>query len=184
MILKTGEFNVSILTEDAPFKIFQHFGFQSGRDTDKFDGTFPAARSANGLAYLTEYANAFISAKVIDALDYGTHTPVSYTHLDVYKRQLHALHKASLLFFSAPLSSALWDLLSRSPASPHDFSDSIPAPFRLPDPAVCEKNGTYMFPQQRSIPDPGSASRSTAGAFSSLFSFYFCVCLLYTSRCV
>ena len=74
MILKTGEFNVSILTEDAPFKIFQHFGFQSGRDTDKFDGTFPAARSANGLAYLTEYANAFISAKVIDALDYGTHT--------------------------------------------------------------------------------------------------------------
>lgn len=73
MILKTGQFNVSVLTEAVPFKIFQHFGFQSGRDVDKF-ADMEYARSANGLAYIPQYSNACISGKVIDALDYGTHT--------------------------------------------------------------------------------------------------------------
>lgn len=74
MILKTGMFNVSVLTEDVPFKVFQHFGFQSGREADKFDGSIKAVRSRNGVVYLPDYTNAFISGKVIDALDYGTHT--------------------------------------------------------------------------------------------------------------
>lgn len=74
MIQKTGVFNVSVLSEDVPFKIFQQFGFQSGRDADKFAGMATQTRSANGLRYLSEYTNAFISAKVISAEDYGTHT--------------------------------------------------------------------------------------------------------------
>lgn len=73
MIRKTGVFNVSVLTESAPFGLFKQFGFQSGREADKFgDKEYP--RSSNGLYYLTEHANAVISAKVVDALDYGTHT--------------------------------------------------------------------------------------------------------------
>ena len=74
MIQKTGVFNVSVLSEDVPFKIFQQFGFQSGREADKFAGMATQTRSANGLRYLSEYTNAFISAKVISAEDYGTHT--------------------------------------------------------------------------------------------------------------
>lgn len=74
MILKTGQFNVSVLTESVPFKVFQHFGFQSGRDVDKFAGYEDAALSANGIAYITKNTNAFISGQVIDAQDYGTHT--------------------------------------------------------------------------------------------------------------
>ncbi len=74
MIQKTGMFNVSVLSEDVPFKIFQQFGFQSGREADKFAGMATQTRSANGLRYLSEYTNAFISAKVISAEDYGTHT--------------------------------------------------------------------------------------------------------------
>ena len=74
MIQKTGMFNVSVLSEDVPFKIFQQFGFQSGREADKFAGMAAQTRSANGLHYLSEYTNAFISAKVISAEDYGTHT--------------------------------------------------------------------------------------------------------------
>lgn len=74
MIQKTGMFNVSVLSEDVPFKIFQQFGFQSGREADKFAGMAAQTRSANGLRYLSEYTNAFISAKVISAEDYGTHT--------------------------------------------------------------------------------------------------------------
>ena len=73
LLRKTGIFNVSILSKSAPFEIFKRFGFQSGRDVDKFDGG-RYATSANGLYYLPEYANAFISAKVVDFYDYGTHT--------------------------------------------------------------------------------------------------------------
>lgn len=74
MILKTGQFNVSVLTESVPFKVFQHFGFQSGRDVNKFEGYEDAALSANGIAYISKNTNAFISGQVIDAQDYGTHT--------------------------------------------------------------------------------------------------------------
>lgn len=74
MILKTGVFNVSVLTEEVPFKVFQHFGFQSGRDVDKFADCEVQARAQNGLMYLPKYTNAFFSAQVIEAKDYGTHT--------------------------------------------------------------------------------------------------------------
>ncbi|MDR2177875.1 MAG: flavin reductase [Treponema sp.] len=79
IIRKTGVFNVSVLTVDTPFKVFRRFGFQSGRTADKFaeplepEGPGPA-RSANGLIYAPVYANAFISGRVIDSKDWGTHT--------------------------------------------------------------------------------------------------------------
>ena len=69
LIRKTGVFNVSVLTEDAPFSLFQRFGFQSGRDADKFAGWGEESRSVNGLRYLGAYANAFFSCKVIEARD-------------------------------------------------------------------------------------------------------------------
>lgn len=73
LIRKTGVFNVSVLTESAPFDIFKQFGFCSGRDTDKFAGkSYPTAE--NGIYYVPEHTNALLSAKVIDAHDYGTHT--------------------------------------------------------------------------------------------------------------
>lgn len=73
LIKKTGIFNVSVLTKETPFSLFKQFGFCSGRDTDKFAGTnYPKAE--NGLYYVPDYANAFISAKVIDYHEYGTHT--------------------------------------------------------------------------------------------------------------
>ena len=73
LIRKTGIINVSVLTEKTPFEIFKQFGFCSGRDTDKFaDKQYPMTE--NGLYYLPDYANAVISAKVVDARDYDTHT--------------------------------------------------------------------------------------------------------------
>lgn len=73
LIRKTGVFNVSVLTETAPFALFKQFGFASGRDTDKFAGTaYP--KTENGLYYIPDHTNAVISAKVVGAHDYGTHT--------------------------------------------------------------------------------------------------------------
>lgn len=73
MVLASGQFNVSILAEDAPFQVFKDFGFCSGRTVDKFQDA-PVARSANGLYYLTKYTNGFISARVLQSIDLGSHT--------------------------------------------------------------------------------------------------------------
>lgn len=73
MIKKTGVFNVSVLTESVPFSVFQHYGFKSGRDTEKINSsTMP--RSENGVVYLSAFTNAFMSAKVVEETDCGTHT--------------------------------------------------------------------------------------------------------------
>lgn len=74
MILKTGLFNVSVLSEDAPFEIFKHYGFQSGKDVDKIIDTPQLTRSENGLFYLPACTNSFISGKVFETIDLGTHT--------------------------------------------------------------------------------------------------------------
>ena len=73
MILKTKAFNVSILTEKASFSTFQNFGFQSGRDVDKMEPV-SFARSENGIAYLTDQTNAYLSCKVIQSIDVGSQT--------------------------------------------------------------------------------------------------------------
>jgi len=73
LVEKSGKFNISILSEDAKFETFQHFGFQSGRDVDKFAGYSKCERSANGLYYVTAGTNGFISAEVEQRIDLGTH---------------------------------------------------------------------------------------------------------------
>lgn len=72
-IRDSGEFNISILSEKAEFETFKHWGMQSGRDTDKMVSV-EIERSANGIAYITNGANAFISAKVVQSVDLGSHT--------------------------------------------------------------------------------------------------------------
>ena len=73
VIAKTGVLNISTLSQDAPFKIFQRFGFQSGRNVDKFAGFDHVQRSSNGLLFLDKYANGYISCKVISQVDLQTH---------------------------------------------------------------------------------------------------------------
>ena len=74
LVEKSGKFNLSILSEAADFKTFRHFGFQSGRDVDKFAGYTDCKRSANGLWYVTTGTNAYISATVEQTVDLGSHT--------------------------------------------------------------------------------------------------------------
>lgn len=72
MISKTGKFNVSVLSEKAKFETFRHWGMQSGKNADKTAGiTF--SRSENGIIYIAEECNAYLSAKVVSATDLGTH---------------------------------------------------------------------------------------------------------------
>ena len=72
-IKKTGVMNVCMLNEEAPFQIFQHFGFQSGRNVDKFADFTHYNKASNGLPYLNKYANAYMSLKVVQTVDMGSH---------------------------------------------------------------------------------------------------------------
>lgn len=74
MILRTGKFLASVISEDASFDLFRHFGFQSGRDVDKFADFTDVKRTGNGLYAVTKGTNAWISAKVIQSVDLGSHT--------------------------------------------------------------------------------------------------------------
>ena len=72
VIKQTGMLNVNCLSTEAPFSVFQQFGFQTGRSVDKFAGQ-TVRRSDNGLVFLDKYINAFMSLKVEDYVDLGTH---------------------------------------------------------------------------------------------------------------
>ncbi len=71
-IQQTGVMNVNCLSVEAPFKVFENFGFQSGRNVDKFADCEPL-RSDNGLIFLPKYINSFMSLKVEDYIDIDTH---------------------------------------------------------------------------------------------------------------
>ncbi|WP_026671175.1 flavin reductase [Butyrivibrio sp. AD3002] len=84
MIKETGLCNVSVISNDGTFDIFKHFGFQSGRDVDKFadasgemkvaDGKISYKIAENGVPYITTGTNAYFSLKVEQTVDLGSHT--------------------------------------------------------------------------------------------------------------
>lgn len=74
MIMRTNKFTVSIISEDADFELFKRFGFQSGKDVDKFEGYWDCKRGYNRVNYITKGTNGFISGWVEQTIDLGTHT--------------------------------------------------------------------------------------------------------------
>ena len=74
MIQKTGEFTVSVISQEATFELFKHFGFRSGRDVNKFEDFKACSRGSNGIYYITKGTNAYISVKVEKTEDLGSHT--------------------------------------------------------------------------------------------------------------
>lgn len=74
MIKESGIFNVSVLKEETPFYVFEHFGFLSGREKDKFEKKDNLFRSENGLFVVPKFANAYMSCKVTQSINLGQHT--------------------------------------------------------------------------------------------------------------
>ncbi len=72
IIKQTGKMNINCLSVEAPFSVFENFGFKSGRNTDKFADSTPL-RSDNGLVFLSGYINSFMSLKVEQYIDLDTH---------------------------------------------------------------------------------------------------------------
>jgi len=74
MVMRTGEFTVSVISQKASFDLFKHFGFQTGREVNKFADFSDCKRGANGIYYITSGTNAYISVKVDKTVDLGSHT--------------------------------------------------------------------------------------------------------------
>ena len=74
LILQTRKFTVSSIAQDASFDLFKRFGFQSGREVDKFAGFAAVKRGYNGCPIITEGTNAFFSGWVEQTVDLGSHT--------------------------------------------------------------------------------------------------------------
>lgn len=85
MIRDTGKFTISIISQEADFELFRHFGFQSGKDMDKFAGYKDCRRADNGTMIVTAGTNAYISGTVSRMVDLGTHTlfVADVTDLDI-----------------------------------------------------------------------------------------------------
>ena len=73
MIQHTKKFNISVLAEGVGFELFKNFGYQCGRDVDKFANFYDVNRSNNGVLYITKNTNAFVSAFAQQEIDLGTH---------------------------------------------------------------------------------------------------------------
>ncbi|MBP5287387.1 MAG: flavin reductase [Elusimicrobiales bacterium] len=73
VVKNTGKMNLCCLSEEAPFAVFERFGFVSGRNKDKFAGEENLLRSDNGLVFLSKYINSFMSLDVEQYVDLGTH---------------------------------------------------------------------------------------------------------------
>ena len=74
MIMRTGAFTVSVVSQKATFDLFKHFGFQTGKEVDKFADYSACSRGTNGIYYVTEGTNAYISVKVDKTEDIDSHT--------------------------------------------------------------------------------------------------------------
>ncbi len=73
MIQRTKKLNISVLDEGTQFEICKTFGYQTGRNSDKFANFLDAKRSPNGVLYITKDTNAYMSAYVKQEIDLGTH---------------------------------------------------------------------------------------------------------------
>lgn len=74
MVMESKVFNISVISEKADFELFKHFGFQSGKEVDKFADFTDYKNAENGIPYITKGCNAYISGKVVETMDLGTHT--------------------------------------------------------------------------------------------------------------
>ena len=74
LILDSCVFNINVLTTETPFKVFEHFGFQSGRNVNQFAGCEQELRAVNHVLYLPRYINAYFACRVVKSVDLGTHT--------------------------------------------------------------------------------------------------------------
>ncbi len=138
MIAASKKFTASIISQEANFDLFKRFGFQSGRDADKFAGFFDTRRGANGSLIITEGTNAFISAYVTQEIDLGTHSLfiASVTDMDVLSSTpaaTYSYYHANIKPKPQPVQSKSGKTIWRCTICGYEYEgDELPADFICP----------------------------------------------------
>ena len=74
LVMESKKANISVISEEATFDLFKHFGFQSGRDVNKFEGFSDFKTAEKGIPFITKGTNAYFSIDVTQTVDLGSHT--------------------------------------------------------------------------------------------------------------
>lgn len=141
-ILKTGKFNVSILDTSTDFGLIQRFGFSSGKDTDKFSGFEGYGEAENGIRYITECTNSYLTCKVVEHKDLGTHimfladvtgdyvlgasNPLTYAY---YQEHIKPKRETKKICYVCSVCGYVYD------------GDTLPADFICP---LCKHDASYF----------------------------------------
>ena len=101
MVMKTKVCNISVISEKADFELFKHFGFQSGRDVDKFADYNDCKMADNGIPYITAGTNAYCSIEITSTVDLGSHTlfigkPTEMVVLDDAESATYAYYQSNI----------------------------------------------------------------------------------------
>ena len=99
MLGYSEEFTLSVLSEDAPFSLFERFGFHSGNDVEKFDGFDACERASNGVLAVTTGTNAYFCCHIEQRIDLGSHTLIIATITDA--KVLSGVSSATYAFYHA-----------------------------------------------------------------------------------
>jgi len=144
MVLRTARFNLCPLSEEATMKPFQHFGFQSGRDVNKFADCQQELRTENGLLYLPKFVNAVISGRVMHTVDLGSHTMFIAEVTEA--RTLSPSPSITYAYYQQHIKPA-----PKSEVGGQSSSDLQPPTSNLPKKWVCEVCG-YVY-EGDEVPD-------------------------------
>ena len=139
MIAASKKFTASIISQNADFELFKRFGFQSGRDVDKFAGFTATQRAASGALIINEGTNGYISGYVTQEIDLGTHSLfiASVTDMDI----LSSTPSATYTYYhqnikpkpQAPAPSKTGKTIWRCKICGYEYEgDELPADFICP----------------------------------------------------
>lgn len=152
LIETSGNFSAVVLSEDVDMDLIRRFGFQSGRDADKFDG-IPQKKDSFSNPYPTEGIAAHFSCRVISMLDVGTHViligevteaEVAETDAPVLTYANYHLKKNGVTPPTAPSYQEKAETKTGYRCSVCGYileSDTLPPDFICP---VCGKNASYF----------------------------------------
>lgn len=138
MLLQTKRCNISVLSEAADFELIKHFGFQSGRDVDKFADFKDFKLAENGIPYVTKGTNAYFSFDISKATDLGSHTlfvgvPTAMEVLSDVPSATYAFYQANIKPKPTDSASAAGQTVWRCTVCGYEYvGDELPAEFICP----------------------------------------------------
>ena len=167
MIAETKKFTASIISEAAKFDLFKRFGFQSGKNVNKFDGFSKVKRTENGTLAITEGTNSYISANVKQQIDVGTHTIFLADVVDM--EMINSVPSATYAYYHAHIkpqpkavgTNANGETIWRCTVCGYEYEgEELPKDFICP---ICKHPATDFKKVEAAVQEGGNPKNKYAG---------------------